>query len=468
LTCSTFSATVAGMLRAPFLLLSPRPTILRSAPASFLVAAGVLAAAALAGCGDEGAPGDSAVFNNAAGAPAQGTVPSAPVSTGTVPPTGAATDTAPTVPPPATLTPDNPGQAGMGTQGMPGEPGAAGAPVIDTGNMNPPGAGGMDAQGTGGAAPAAGAGNANDCTIPPPPSPLVGWATEGAGTTGGGALTPQVVTTAGALNTAIGGNQPAVIHVMGTLQGSFDVGSNKTIVGICGAELQGDVNLNGSTNVIMRNLRVVGRNCTDSPNDCSAGEDAIGVNGGSNHIWFDHLDVSDGSDGNLDITQGSDFITISWTRFSYSSMRTDALLGASGHRFSNLVGASDTDPLDVGHLNLTYHHCWWAENVNQRMPRTRRGQIHLFNNLFTSTGNSVCTNAGQDARLLVENSLYLNVTGPLQLTQNGDIRSVNNVFVGTSGGTTNPGGTGFTPPYTYQPDATDGLEAALRAGVGPQ
>jgi hypothetical protein len=70
--------------------------------------------------------------------------------------------------------------------------------------------------------------------------------------------------------------------------------------------------------------------------------------------------------------------------------------------------------------------------------------------------------------LLVENSIYLGVTGPLQVTQNGNMRSVGNVFMNTSGGTTNPGGTGFTPPYTYQADPTSGLEAAIRSGVGPK
>lgn len=303
---------------------------------------------------------------------------------------------------------------------------------------------------------------------PPAAPPLIGWATDGSGTTGGGNATPVVVTTAAAFMSAISGSTPAVVHVSGSLSGSFEVGSNKTIIGVCGAELRGDVHLSGSSNVIFRNLKVVGRNCTDSPSDCSGGEDAISVNGGADHLWFDHLDVSDGSDGNLDITQGSDFVTVSWTKFSYSSMRTDPEAGASGHRFSNLIGASDTDPSDVGHLNITYHHCWWADNVNQRMPRSRRGQIHILNNLYTSTGNSYCTNAGQDARLLVENSIYLGVTGPLQVTQNGNMRSVGNVFMNTSGGTTNPGGTGFTPPYTYQADPTSGLEAAIRSGVGPK
>ena len=202
------------------------------------------------------------------------------------------------------------------------------------------------------------------------------------GTTGGGNATPVVVTTAAAFTSNISGTTARVIHVMGTFSGSFGIGSNKTIIGLCGARVTGHIGLSGSVNVIIRNLRIVGNNCSDSPNDCSAGADAVTLGGGAHHVWFDHCDVSDGSDGNLDITQGSDFVTISYTKFSYSTMRTDPMAGASGHRFSNLIGSGDNVPEDVGHLNVTWHHNWWAQNVNQRMPRTRRGNIHVFNNLL--------------------------------------------------------------------------------------
>jgi pectate lyase len=302
---------------------------------------------------------------------------------------------------------------------------------------------------------------------PPAPSPLIGWATQGSGTTGGGTATPIVVTSASQFMSAIAGSEARVIHVNGNISGSFSIDSNKTIIGVCGATITGDIHLSGSQNVIMRNLKVVGRNCSDSPDDCSAGDDAIGVNTGAHHLWFDHLDVSDGSDGNLDMTQGSDFITISWSKFSYSTRRTDPMAGASGHRFSNLIGASDTDASDVGHLNITFHHNWWADNVDQRMPRSRRGQIHVLNNLYTSSGNNYCTNAGQDARLLVENNVYVGVNNPLQIAANGNLRSVGNVFTMTTG-TQSGMGTGFTPPYTYTADSTNGLEAAIRAGVGPK
>jgi pectate lyase len=302
---------------------------------------------------------------------------------------------------------------------------------------------------------------------PPAPSTLIGWATQGSGTTGGGTATPMVVTNASQFMSAAGGNNAAVVHLNGNIQGTFTIGSNKTIVGVCGATITGALNLNGVQNVIVRNLKMVGFNCSDSPQDCSGGDDAIGVNGGAHHIWFDHLDVSNGSDGNLDITQGADFVTVSWTKFSYSTMRTDPVSGDDGHRFSNLIGSSDTDPADVGHLNVTWHHNWWADNVDQRMPRSRRGQIHVLNNLYTAAGNLYCTNAGQDARLLVENNIYIGVNSPLQTSGNGNMRSVGNVFTMTMGNTS-ASGTGFTPTYVYTADPTSGLEAAIRAGVGPK
>ena len=142
------------------------------------------------------------------------------------------------------------------------------------------------------------------------------------------------------------------------------------------------------------------------------------IQSNAHHVWFDHCDVVDGTDGNLDVVNGSDFVTISWTKFHYTP-RTDNVgndsTGANGHRFSNLIGSDDNIPGDVGHLNITWHHNWWAENVNQRMPRSRAGKIHMLNNLFTSTGNSYCTNAGQGAQLLVEGNVYSGVAGPLQI-----------------------------------------------------
>jgi len=367
-------------------------------------------------------------------------------------------------------------EAGRGGRsgGVAGASSGGGVPGGASGSPSDAGRGGVSDGGSsgdaGGRAGASGGGvggsSTGDCNTPPAPSALVGWASEGTGTSGGGDAAPVVVTTAAELTQNLSGSTARVIHVKGSISGSFSIGSNKTIVGVCGAEIHGHLGIGNQSNVIVRNLKMVGNNCSDSPTECKSGADAITVNSGSHHLWFDHLDVSDGSDGNLDITQGSDFVTVSFTKFHYSSKRSDPEAGASGHRFSNLIGASDDDAADPGHLNVTFHHCWWADNVDQRMPRTRRGQIHVFDNLFTASGNSYCTNAGQDAKLLVQNNVYSGVNNPLQVANNGIMKEEGNVFTNTTGDKTGSGA-GFTPPYEFTLDATSGLEASVRAAVGP-
>jgi pectate lyase len=370
------------------------------------------------------------------------------------------------------------GKGGTGASGgSPGTGGTAGA----TGIGGKGGAAGGAAAGHGGTGGAGGA--TSSCTTPPSASALVGWAAvSGMGvttTTGGGNATPQMVTTESGLASAVAGTGAAVIYVKGVLSAAkISVGSNKTIVGLCGAEIHGHLGLSGSSNVIIRNVKIVGYgvgNCAldpdyDSSVGCSSGNDAVTVNSASHHLWFDHCDISDGTDGNLDITNGSDFVTVSWTKFHYTS-RSDNTgndsTGAEGHRFSNLIGASDGLSIDVGHLNVTWHHDWWADNVNQRMPRTRAGKIHLYNNLFTATGDSYCTNAGEGTHLLVESNVYSGVKAPLQPDSNGDMLAKNNIFTNTSG-TTTASGTGFSPTYSYSADAADSVQAAVQAGAGPQ
>jgi pectate lyase len=292
----------------------------------------------------------------------------------------------------------------------------------------------------------------------------IGWATLSGGTSGGGNGTPVAVSTLSQLNAAAGGSGAAVIHVSGKLAGTVKVGSNKTILGLCGAELDGSLNMTNSTNVIVRNLKVVGFNCTDSPSDCSAGADAVHVEGNAHNLWFDHMDVSDGSDGNLDITNGADFITISWTKFHYSSRRTDPVAGSNGHRFSNLIGAADTVTSDAGHLNVTWHHDWWADNVNQRMPRVRFGKVQVFNSLYTAVGDSACIEVGVSCNIRSENNVFQGVSNTVDSSHSNAASIIQSI--GNLGSNTNIGGAAFTPSYSYTLDPASSVAAAVMAGAG--
>jgi pectate lyase len=370
------------------------------------------------------------------------------------------------------------GKSTGATGGVIGAGGASSGGVVSGGSAT----GGIS--GTGGS-------SAGNCTVPPDASPLLGWASQAGNgattTTGGGSATPTTVTNLAGLQAAVKGSTAAVVYVKGVMStGTVTVGSNKTIVGLCGAEIHGHVEMGGSVNVILRNIKIVGYavgDCSLDPSytssiGCSSGDDAISVRSNAHHVWFDHCDISDGTDGNLDITNGADFVTVSWTKFHYSPRLDNTgsdSTGASGHRFSNLVGGDDTTTSDAGKLNITWHHNWWSDNVVERQPRVRFGKNHIVNNLYNSTSSSYCVRAGIEAQLLVENNAFVGVKNPQEFNTTADqgtafITSKGNLYSGTSGSqSTGGGGTPFTsPPYTFAADATAGLQAAIQSGAGPK
>ena len=284
------------------------------------------------------------------------------------------------------------------------------------------------------------------------------------------------------MNAAVGGNSAAVVYVKGTLaQGAVTIGSNKTILGCSeGATINGHIQMTGSSNVILRNLNIVGYNCAPPDVDVSAGgqcqngQDAVTVERGNTNLWFDHDAISDGSDGNLDMTHAVDFVTVSYTKFFYSDQRTDPNdTGAAGHRFSNLIGHSDSNATeDTGHLNITFHHDWWATYAMERMPRVRFGKVHLFNNLYTATGNNYCIGVGVSANVLNEYNAFVNVNTPIDTTSYSDSASIakssNNLYSGTTGQAVadlQPALV-FTPPYIYTPEAASAVAADVEANAG--
>ena len=80
-------------------------------------------------------------------------------------------------------------------------------------------------------------------------------------------------------------------------------------------------------------------------------------------------------DGLVDITNASDRVTVSWNRF----LKHDKVM---------LIGSSDNAPADVGRLRVTLHHNHF-ENVVQRAPRVRYGQVHVYNNYYVIPDDAV-------------------------------------------------------------------------------
>lgn len=274
--------------------------------------------------------------------------------------------------------------------------------------------------------------------------PMTGWATINNTTGGLGYDTVTVDNVSDLKSFAENGNK--VIFVKpGTYLGPINVGSNVTIYGYQGAIIKqpstgSAMKLSESKNVIIRNLEFQGVGALDEDD-----EDCLQINKNSTNVWIDHVYIYDGHDGNLDITNGSNYITISWTKFAYTNI-------SSNHQFSNLIGNSDSKTSDEGKLKVTFHHTWWSDGVKERMPRVRYGQVHLYNNLFDSKNSSTCIRAGIKADLRVENNVFIGVNKPIDLYEN-DFTAVSasgNYFENTSGNTSGSGNA-FTPGYTVSP-----------------
>ena len=149
-------------------------------------------------------------------------------------------------------------------------------------------------------------------------------------------------------------------------------------------------------NIILRNLRI-----EDCPDDC------IQITQFAHHVWIDHNSLSRPGDGLLDITRGSDLVTVSWNRFS------------DAHKTMLLGHNDDNGHQDAGRLRVTYHHNYFFKSQS-RNPRARFGEpVHIYNNLYLSNGRyglAAQTNAG----VIVEGNFFDNVEVPITTDQSDE------------------------------------------------
>ncbi|MYN02409.1 hypothetical protein GTP41_09880 [Pseudoduganella sp. DS3] len=266
-------------------------------------------------------------------------------------------------------------------------------------------------------------------------APADGWAGMEGGTQGGAAAAAGAVHTIGtraellaALKTA---DAARIIQVRGTIDmadgakpGVVRLPSNTTLIGL--GEDAGFVNaslqLSNVSQVIIRNLSI--RNpCDPAPKwDAQDGAngnwnsvyDGIAVSG-SHHVWIDHNSFTDAPhtdgqaprengmlkqchDGALDITGGSDFVTVSYNHFSL-------------HEKNTLVGASDAAIGDEGHLRVTFANNFF-DHVSTRAPRVRFGQVHLLNNFHKGSrkhaeyAHGYSVGIAKQARVIIDANAY--------------------------------------------------------------
>lgn len=273
----------------------------------------------------------------------------------------------------------------------------------------------------------------------------------GLSATGGAGATSVTVTTAANLKTYVESSSKYIITVSGTINlgsgVSVKVKSNKTIKGSnTSAKIIGclDLGSGGVSNVIIQNLTIT-----------NPGGDGITVWGAKN-IYITKCTVYDCGDGCIDVTQNADNVTISWCKFYYTS-------STAAHKFVSICG----NVTPAGY-HVTYHHNWFAQNCDQRMPSGSYCRAHLYNNYFSCTGNSYCTNVRTGGAMRVENNYYNAVKSPLYKEDNGIIYSSGNTFNSCTGtaGYTGKDSNVFTPPYSYTPGATANVPSSVQGGAG--
>jgi len=207
----------------------------------------------------------------------------------------------------------------------------------------------------------------------------------------------------------------------------FKVPANTTVVGVPGTKAGitgGSLQVKGVDNVIIRNLTLTAtEDCFPQwdPTDGDDGNwnsayDAITLRTAT-HVWADHNTFSDGPhfdsanakyygreyqihDGALDITNGSDLVTVERNQFT-------------NHDKTMLIGSSDTD--STGKLHISIHHNVW-KGIVQRAPLARIGQVHIYNNFYDTTARngyalSYSVNARAKAQVVVEDNYWKTASG---------------------------------------------------------
>jgi pectate lyase len=263
----------------------------------------------------------------------------------------------------------------------------------------------------------------------------------------------------------------------------MNIGSNTTIIGSGnGAGFKnGSFIISKAKNVIIRNVSILNAYDWFGSWDASDGNvnselDGISIVNGSKNVWVDHCTLSDGDhqdsesdyvmiggtkhkwvvhDGLLDVTKGSDYVTISYNKIA-------------DHNKTMLFGASDSaSSTDSGKLHITVHHNWF-QNAVQRLPRVRFGSVHVYGNYYQNCGT--CVGIGDGARIYSENNFFEACKTPFAKYDH----SKNKGYVYDSGSSVSPGSgmhsdaglVGWKPEYAYTADPAASVPAVCKARAG--
>ncbi len=250
---------------------------------------------------------------------------------------------------------------------------------------------------------------------------------------------------------------PLIIVVRGSLRIPFGtqvrVASDKTIVGAGQtAELVGGgLFLNGTHNVVVRNLRIRDSYIPGDWDGKRSDNDNDGVRlDTAHHVWIDHVTFERLGDGLVDVRKDSDYVTLSWNVF-----------GAH----NKAVGVGWTPNVVT---KLTLHHNWFSNTYQRNASIDNVEAAHVYNNWFRGIGQYGTMSRGA-SKVVAESNYYSDGEDPI-VAKDPASQIVNrgNIFTSTRGRRDNVG-TAFDPAtyYSSTPDPASTVPSIVGAYAGP-
>lgn len=206
------------------------------------------------------------------------------------------------------------------------------------------------------------------------------------------------------------------------------------------------------SNIIIRNLDFYGPGSIDV-----GGADLITLNG-SDHVWVDHCRFTDGMDGNLDIVNNCDFVTISDTHFRYTSK-------SYIHPLSNLNSGTELTDGSPQKCNVSWMRCFWDEGCLGRMPYTVLGTHHLLN-CYWDCSKGTCIDAHNLSKVLIENSYFSSKVGKAVAVRDDNVIYEWRGSI-IQGKVALQGNGKVDVPYTYTAEDVLTVPVSIRETVGP-
>lgn len=254
---------------------------------------------------------------------------------------------------------------------------------------------------------------------PTPPIGVFGFAAQGTGTTGGAGGTVLSSSNPAEIIAYLETDEPKTLYFTqsfdyGTTPNVYlQVGSNTTLIAEPGVKLTNvGLKINDASNIIIKNLTIEKVLQGTVDNDC------ISIRNG-HHIWIDHCNLSSSLDyreldyeyydGLIDVSDGSDFITVSNSHLhdSWKAM---------------MIDGDKLKPANLGKMNITIAYNKY-ERCHERSPLVRACKVHFFNNYLLDCGGFE-EGAGSgvasmdDAIVRTDNNYFHNARNPI-ITRSG-------------------------------------------------